>query len=270
MRNPNCECTVCHKPIYKRPNELARFKNVFCSVACRGVFDTKPSETKPCKKCGIDFQTKKTEQIFCYHDCFEEYRREHPDEYPGHNKGGPKGQIAWNRGQKASDEVRAKISQGMIDSENIKGGWDNPSEEVIAARKARLSAAIQRRYDDGWMPKAGRCKKIPYHSPIAGEVLVDGTWELTVAEHLDSLGVKWRRNKSRFSYYFDDKDRYYTPDFFLEDLEIYVEVKGYETPKDVAKWEQFPHKLVVFRKKEIQDMRKSHFDLDGFLESAYN
>jgi hypothetical protein len=33
-----------------------------------------------------------------------------------------------------------------------------------------------------------------------------------------------------------------------------VEVKGYETEKDRAKWKQFPFKLLVVKKQEIQDL----------------
>ena len=41
--------------------------------------------------------------------------------------------------------------------------------------KVRQRANIIARYEAGWMPKAGRCKKFKHSSPIAGEVLLDGT-----------------------------------------------------------------------------------------------
>jgi len=37
-------------------------------------------------------------------------------------------------------------------------------------------------------------------------------------------------------------------------LEIYIEVKGYQTPKDDAKWKQFPKKLLIVKKKEIENL----------------
>ena len=37
-----------------------------------------------------------------------------------------------------------------------------------------------------------------------------------------------------------NSQRYYTPDFYLPDEDIYIEIKGYKTIKDEAKWSQFP------------------------------
>jgi len=30
MRTPNCNCLLCEKPLYRRPNELARFRHFAC------------------------------------------------------------------------------------------------------------------------------------------------------------------------------------------------------------------------------------------------
>ena len=48
------------------------------------------------------------------------------------------------------------------------------------------------------------------------------------------------RCKDSFSYNFQNKLRRYTPDFYLVDTCEYVEIKGYKTEKDDAKWCQFP------------------------------
>lgn len=47
-RNPNTQCTVCRKLIYRRPIEI-RSGNVFCSHACRAKFQSKEH---PCVVCG--------------------------------------------------------------------------------------------------------------------------------------------------------------------------------------------------------------------------
>ncbi len=36
MRNPNTECEVCHKPLYRRPSDLARWDHVCCK-GCRSA-----------------------------------------------------------------------------------------------------------------------------------------------------------------------------------------------------------------------------------------
>ena len=43
-----------------------------------------------------------------------------------------------------------------------------------------------------------------------------------------------------FLYNFEGVVHRYTPDFYLTDLKQYVEIKGYKTAKDQAKWDQFP------------------------------
>ena len=69
--------------------------------------------------------------------------------------------------------------------------------------------------------------------------------------YLDEHHIKWRRPNEKFKYRFEEKDSYYTPDFFLEDEGVYVEIKGYKTPKDEAKWSQFPLKLKILEGKDL-------------------
>jgi len=158
---------------------------------------------------------------------------------------------------------RAKEQRQNI-SKSLKGiPWKQKmTKESMIAYSLKQSEAIKKRYAEGWMPKAGRCEKISYTSPGAGQMKVDGTWELEVAKFLDKLGVKWKRNKSRFAYNFEGKDRFYTPDFYLEDRDLYIEVKGYETEKDRSKWSQFPHKMLVLKKNEIAAIKNGTYVLE--------
>lgn len=114
---------------------------------------------------------------------------------------------------------------------------------------------IVARYKAGWMPKAGRCKKFTHISPIAGTVLVDGTWELKVAKWLDEQHYNWKRNIMRFQYTnLSGKISHYTPDFWVEELNGYLEIKGYETALDRCKWSQFNESLVVWKREELTSM----------------
>ena len=72
---------------------------------------------------------------------------------------------------------------------------------------------------------------------------------------LDAANIKWKRNKERFGYIKPDgKFSSYRPDFYVEDWEIFVEVKGYETDLDRIKWSQFHKPLLVIRKNEIGEL----------------
>lgn len=180
-----------------------------------------------------------------------------------------KGKDKWNSGKtyeevlgkRKSNSYKKKISKGL--EGKCTGYASTPEKEK--AKRQKISKAIKKRYAEGWMPKAGRCKKIRYISPIAGKVLLDGSWELAVAEFLDILQIDWRRNKNRFAYFFDKKDRFYTPDFYLVKTQTYIEVKGYETDKDRAKWKQFPHEIKILKKAEVKLIKRGIFtkkDLD--------
>lgn len=70
-RKPNTYCTICSKPIYKRPAEIQRNKGrVFCSMACYGISCRKE---KPCIICGkpiLSGANKKT----CSRSCANKHR----------------------------------------------------------------------------------------------------------------------------------------------------------------------------------------------------
>lgn len=77
------------------------------------------------------------------------------------------------------------------------------------------------------------------------EISFHGLWEIEYAKWLDQNLIKWRRPTEKFEYEFEGKHRFYTPDFYLIDDKKYVEIKGYPTDKDFAKWQQFPLDLEI-------------------------
>jgi hypothetical protein len=69
-------------------------------------------------------------------------------------------------------------------------------------------------------------------------VSVQGTYELKYAEYLNANNINWiRSNKIFINYNRDNFDinRNYFPDFYLPDLDEYIEIKGYFFPKDKEK-----------------------------------
>jgi len=163
---------------------------------------------------------------------FKKFKNENPEPW---NKGKTGVQTAWNKGKEGTFTGKTH------------------SDET----KRKMSDNIKQRYADGWECTAGRCKKYSYSSPIAGDIKVDGSWELTFCKYADAVKLKWRRNTKRFPYTKPDgKSSTYLPDFFVENWNSYVEVKGYETDLDAAKWSQFPEdlSLKVLRRKEIKEL----------------
>ena len=151
-----------------------------------------------------------------------------------------------------TSQCPAVVGRIKTNQRNLK---PNPTDPIkLAAKKAKLSNILKARYANGWESTAGRCKKYNYNSPIAGIVSLDGTWEIIAATYLDSLGVEWVRNKERFNYVRPDgKDATYQPDFYVATWDMYIEVKGYETVLDRAKWSQFPHTIQVWKRDKIEE-----------------
>lgn len=132
---------------------------------------------------------------------------------------------------------------------------DRPPHKHSNETKDRMREIIKTRYDQGWMPKAGRCKKYKHTSPVAGTVSLDGTWELAVAAWLDKQGYTWLRNTKRFSYtHPNGKQSWYTPDFWVEEFQSFVEIKGHETDLDRCKWAQFTEPLIVWKRTELREL----------------
>lgn len=101
----------------------------------------------------------------------------------------------------------------------------------------------------------GRTKQIIYN-----EIKFQGRWELKFYKWCEHNNIKCERNFTGFSYFWNG-DRLYYPDFYLTDLDYYVEVKGYQTERDIAKWNQFPKKLLIIEKKSITEIDKAIYKL---------
>lgn len=93
VRNPNTNCAVCDKLIYRRPNEIKRNGgNVYCGSKCYGKAISKDS---PCLICGKPILANLNKKT-CSRSCANKRR------IGGHYKiGGPrKDKIAYMRGLK--------------------------------------------------------------------------------------------------------------------------------------------------------------------------
>lgn len=132
--------------------------------------------------------------------------------------------LAWNKGlpgtftgKKHTDESKRKISEKL--SINNKGG--RSKWYVVAGQK------------------------------------VQGTWERDIATKFEHLGIRWlklKTNKDTLKYEMNGKIRSYTPDFYLLDYDILVEVKGFWWGDDKEKMrivlETHPDKNIVIVEKD--------------------
>jgi hypothetical protein len=221
-------CKKCKKE-FKTKNGLFKHEE-----NCKGP---KLKESKICPKCNFELKANFDKHInYC--------------DGRGPRRKRPKQGYGWSKGlNKFTDDRINKISKSLQNRE-YKG--NKHTEET----KKLLSDIMRERYSNGWESTAGRTKKLDYESPIAGKIKVDGNWELRVAKYLDSIEVKWSRNKKRFQYFNSLKNKIstYCPDFYVSDWSCYIEVKGYKTELDDIKWSQFSGKLQIWDKKKLNNL----------------
>lgn len=96
---------------------------------------------------------------------------------------------------------------------------------------------------------------------VAGQN-VQGTWERDIATKFELLNIRWiklKTNKDTLKYEMNGKIRSYTPDFYLPDYDMYVEVKGFWWGDDKEKmkivFQTYPDKsIVVVEKEEYEEI----------------
>jgi predicted nuclease of restriction endonuclease-like RecB superfamily len=114
-------------------------------------------------------------------------------------------------------------------------------------------------------------KRSEYTKADGSVVIMDSTWEVAMARKLDELGIIWERDTNRKLWYFTPagRRRNYIPDFYLPDLDMYIEVKGYWTDtartkmKDVVM--RYPGKICILESLEEISQVKSIVATTGSL-----
>lgn len=143
-----------------------------------------------------------------------------------------------------SKETRTKLSTAAKIS-NL-----NRDPNINKENGIKISKTVNEKVANGtWHTSLAKYMHYDYNG-----IDLHGSWELAYAKYLDANNIKWLRCKNSFTYSFEDKIRKYTPDFYLIESDEYVEIKGYKTPKDDAKWNQFPNhlKLTVLMETDLK------------------
>jgi len=167
-----------------------------------------------------------------------------------------KGRVAWNKGLTKETDERVKKNGESVRSAFASGKARKLTGEANPAKKEnvreKISKTCLKKSSVGeWHTSLAKNMHYNYN-----DCDLHGKWELDFAKYLDSNSIIWTRCKERFSYLFEGKEHYYTPDFYLNDYELYVEIKGYQTLKDEAKWSCFPSdkKLIVLKYDDLKQL----------------
>lgn len=157
--------------------------------------------------------------------------------------------------------------------ENIKNQLQSVLNRVgvkqTSSAKAKQKIGIQKAIDEGrWYfhKKPGGVKEVFYIYNLKNEKqFIQGSWEKVVVEFFNNKNINWERNKIGYKYIFENNEHKYFPDFYLPDYDIYIEVKGFQTKKDEAKWRDFPFTLLVIKKNEINNLEEWFSNIAPYL-----
>lgn len=148
------------------------------------------------------------------------------------------------------DPVMSLEQRKQISENNKKRVW---SIEQRKKHSVSMKQAVQNNPESYTSSNRGRTKSIEING-----IKFQGQWEVDFYSWCIDNKIKIERNIQTFPYTWNGI-RSYIPDFYLPELDAYVEVKGYETDRDRAKWLTFPKKLIIIKAEEIKNIRKGCF-----------
>ncbi len=213
-----------------------------------------------CKYCGKEFTEdwrkdkryiqKCPQPICCSKSCNSKYSHSFSKTK---SSGRPKGTPNTRKGKtKETDPVSAKISDALKGKPGTFKGHHHSKET-----KEKLSIIQSQRIEEAGH---GGFLDVKYYKVpnLAGTTYsVRGTWELKVAEWLNTQNRLWERK--RYLRYIDTKGvrRTYVPDFYLPTTDEYWEVKGYFSEKDKEKLRLVEEQnVLVIRILRFEDLKK--------------
>lgn len=152
-----------------------------------------------------------------------------------------------------SEETRRKLSES-----SKKQIWDDDRRKKHSMKMKQVVGENPDSYSKNNV--CGRVKITEYKDGVN----LKGSWEVKVAEWLDAQGIRWENEANPKPYYWNGDWKLYFPDFYLIDYECYIEVKGYRTERDEAKWNHFDCDLLIFEKDTIDKI--DQIDIQYALE----
>jgi len=158
---------------------------------------------------------------------------------------------------------RLCLPKPKLSKETLRKMSEKASQYVWSKqRKSQHSESMQnavKKNPESYSSKnvSGRVKNINYEG-----IILNGNWELEFVLWMNRNNIVWQRNSNGFKYYWPEsgKIHLYFPDFYLPELNLYVEIKGYQRDRDLCKWRAVDN-LIVIKQKEIKEIRANTFTL---------
>jgi hypothetical protein len=160
---------------------------------------------------------------------------------------------ANNKGKKESTAEEKELKR-LRSIEYNKKYW---TPERRAEQSARMKQKVLENPDS--YSKSNVSGRVKMYDVVDsnGPTKVKGLWELKVANWLNDNKIRWTNTIEPYKYQYKDNWHLYFPDFLLIDSDTLIEVKGYQTDRDIEKWKSVDKKLIVIKKKDLLLLEKS-------------
>lgn len=162
------------------------------------------------------------------------------------------GKKGSNQFIKGTAKPMSEEGKKAIREANQKRIWTNEDRKK---HSISMKTAVENNPEAYTSSNRGRVKQI-----IVNGIKFLGKWELYFYQWCVKENIECVKNNIGFKYEWNGTRTYY-PDFYLPQKDVYVEVKGYKTERDSAKWEQFPNKLLVIQKQDILNISNNIYKL---------
>lgn len=265
------KCTQCGIEYKKWPYEIKKLQIPFICKRCRDP----GKETIICKFCEKEFTSNKFEKRkFCSSSCSASYSNTHR-KFSDNEKNKIRKKISLSmkkyHGNQTKKEHSTYINKRKQKTYNkpkinrrkckinyaackihyatckkcgklfIKAHAKKNMERLTCSRECAIYLSVgNRTYQNGSR------KPVCYFNITENkDVLLESSWEVKVAEKLDQLKIKWIRPKP-LKWVDNNKTRYYFPDFYLPDYNLYLDPKNpYCMDKDIKKMKYFEDKINI-------------------------
>ena len=231
-----CNCLIATSSIVKHTNSC----NGKPSHAVRKSNNLAIART-PIKKCAEDFNWKEIQEFYDNKHTFTDVQKKYNFTTSALAKYVKLGLLK---------------TRSAVETARMRGKYDNlkRSEET----KQKISEGMRRAVLEGRQrtprPYGTYGTTIRHISWLGNDEVLHGGWELKVAKYMDEHKIHYCKSKEHFTYIFEEREHEYFPDFYLQDYDLYIEVKGQVMPKDLEKWKQFPKKLLIIDNKTVNKL----------------
>ncbi len=225
------ECDNCHKIIHKDLNVIKNAKLHFCNTKCMGEYQS-------------EFLIGKNHPNF---------GKKFPEQSKRMKKNNPMSDKVTRDKMKASSK---EAHENGMPYSNFQGGWQNKYKCIdCGIQVCHGSLRCKSHANTGILSSSfGKCTNPPQWFKY-NKKYFRSSWEANFAKWCDLSNVKWDYESRTFHL----GDCTYTPDFYLPEFDLWIEIKGYWRKDAKEKFTKFKRlfkeiNIEVFEKNKLSEI----------------